>query len=170
MPYVSPKWWASKGWQCTWFAFGLHSPTVLPLSPAADACWCDRPECVRDVVGCCSLERAPAAVDAALQCIIQMAPAPALQVLSSCLSSFLSSCLSSCLASCLSSCYAADCCCLVSGTMHLVPLHLTMLQLCPSNMHSVFACVQDQQHVHHPEETMCSPLGASNSMCLLGYT
>ena len=32
------------------------------------------------MVGCCSLERAPAAVDAALQCIIQMAAAPALQV------------------------------------------------------------------------------------------
>ncbi|KAL0042756.1 hypothetical protein WJX79_009797 [Trebouxia sp. C0005] len=40
-----------------------------------------RPECVRDVVGCCSLERAPAAVDAALQCIIQMTTAPALQEL-----------------------------------------------------------------------------------------
>ncbi|KAL0040215.1 hypothetical protein WJX77_000548 [Trebouxia sp. C0004] len=40
-----------------------------------------RRECVRDVVGCCSLERAPAAVDAALQCIIQMAAAPALQEL-----------------------------------------------------------------------------------------
>ena len=36
-----------------------------------------------DVVGCCSLERAPAAVDAALQCIIQMTASPALQVLSS---------------------------------------------------------------------------------------
>ena len=56
-------------------------PTVLPLSPAADIYQRDRPECVRDVVGCCSLERAPAAVDAALQCIIQMAAAPALQVL-----------------------------------------------------------------------------------------
>lgn len=35
---------------------------------------------MKDIVGCCSLERAPAAVDAALQCIIQMAAAPALQV------------------------------------------------------------------------------------------
>lgn len=32
------------------------------------------------MVGCCSLERAPAAVDAALQCVIQMAAAPTLQV------------------------------------------------------------------------------------------
>lgn len=37
---------------------------------------------MKDIVGCCSLERAPAAVDAALQCIIQMAAAPALQVTS----------------------------------------------------------------------------------------
>ena len=35
---------------------------------------------MKDIVGCCSLERAPAAVDAALQCIIQMTAAPALQV------------------------------------------------------------------------------------------
>ena len=35
---------------------------------------------MKDVVGCCSLERAPAAADAALQCIIQMTAAPALQV------------------------------------------------------------------------------------------
>ena len=35
---------------------------------------------MKDMVGCCSLERAPAAVDAALQCIIQMTAAPALQV------------------------------------------------------------------------------------------
>ena len=41
--------------------------------------WCRR-DLVSDVVGCCSLDRAPAAVDAALQCIIQMAAAPALQV------------------------------------------------------------------------------------------
>ena len=37
---------------------------------------------MKDMVGCCSLERAPAAVDAALQCIIQMTAAPALQVAS----------------------------------------------------------------------------------------
>lgn len=41
---------------------------------------CSRRGCVKDIVGCCSLERAPAAVDAALHCIIQMAAAPALQV------------------------------------------------------------------------------------------
>lgn len=44
--------------------------------------WCfARRECVSDVVECCSLARAPAAVDAALQCVIQMAASSALQVL-----------------------------------------------------------------------------------------
>ena len=61
---------------------------------------------------------------------------------------------------------AADRCCLVAGTIHLLPLHLTKLQLCFGSMHGVFACVQDQRHVHHLEETTCSPLGASNSMYL----
>ena len=38
---------------------------------------------VSDIVRCCFLERAPAAVDAALQCIIEMAALPALQVCAS---------------------------------------------------------------------------------------
>lgn len=42
---------------------------------------CCREDIVRDVVRCCALERAPAAVDAALQCIMGMAALPALQVL-----------------------------------------------------------------------------------------
>ena len=44
---------------------------------------CCRQGIVSDIVRCCSLERAPAAVDAALQCIIEMAALPALQVCAS---------------------------------------------------------------------------------------
>ncbi len=39
-----------------------------------------RPGLVRDIVQCCRLARAPAAVDAALQCVIQMTASAALQV------------------------------------------------------------------------------------------
>lgn len=39
-----------------------------------------RPGLVADIVQSCSLERAAAAVDAALQCIIQMAASPDMQV------------------------------------------------------------------------------------------
>lgn len=108
-------------------------------------------------------------MDAALQCIIQMAAAPALQVLPfelpfACNGPPAFSCHSIVLP--CSICYAADCCCLVSGAMKWLPSHLTMLQLRLGSMHSVFACAQDQWHVHHLDETVCSPLGAINSMCL----
>ena len=56
-------------------------PHVVVWSVTAAVCAVvSRRGCVKDMVGCCSLERAPAAVDAALQCVIQMAAAPALQV------------------------------------------------------------------------------------------
>lgn len=118
---------------------------------------------MRDVVGCCSLKRAPAAVDAALQCIIQMAAAYALQVLPFKLPLKLpfklplklpfklpfvcngtpSIAFQSSVLPC-ATCYAADWCCLVSETMQLSFLNSTMRQLCGGSMHSVFACVQDQ--------------------------
>ena len=42
--------------------------------------WICRPDLVVDIFQCCNLERAMAAVDAALQCIIQMCACPELQV------------------------------------------------------------------------------------------
>lgn len=41
---------------------------------------CRREHLVADIVRSCGLERATGAVDAALQCVIQMAGSPALQV------------------------------------------------------------------------------------------
>ena len=43
-------------------------------------CTCIRPDLIGDMVRCCFLERAAAAVDAALQCIIQMSASSDLQV------------------------------------------------------------------------------------------
>ena len=51
----------------------------LVFQKSEEGLWC-RPGLVGDIVRCCSLERAAAGVDAALQCIVQMCASAELQV------------------------------------------------------------------------------------------
>ena len=80
-----------SSWWCICCA--TASPQAFPMSDCwtPSSCCCAallillcpaicRPGLVRDIVQCCRLARAPAAVDAALQCVIQMTASAALQV------------------------------------------------------------------------------------------
>ena len=49
------------------------------IQKSEEGLWCS-PGLVGDIVRCCSLERAAAGVDAALQCIVQMCASAELQV------------------------------------------------------------------------------------------